>query len=184
MITDIYKRAREVAHQWHEGQTRDFTGEPYVNHPMRVAGILYELGFSTNMVMAAMLHDTIEDTPYTALQMRMEFGDEITNLVLMVTEPAKLRCETDKVSKTQRKAEFLRHLEDASQEAQCIKLADIIDNTLDMAKNCHVNTCRAERFLFAKRSMMLRLTKGDAILKLKAEKALDSLEKALHNAMK
>lgn len=181
MIVATYDEIRDKAKQYHEGQVRDFTGEPYVNHPLRVAGILYELGYSTNLVMAAMLHDVLEDTDCTEEEMRAFAGDKITDIVLMVTEPAKLRCEASEVSKGQRKAEFLRHLEGASKAAQCLKAADIIDNAKDMAKNCHINTGRAERFLFAKRSMLLRLRKCDVVLKLKAQEALDNLEKSIDN---
>ncbi len=72
--------ACDVAARWHEGQAR-LSGEPYITHPLAVATIVAELGMGHNVVCAAILHDLIDDTPYTAAQMRAEFGAEISTLV-------------------------------------------------------------------------------------------------------
>ena len=72
--------ACDVAARWHEGQAR-LSGEPYITHPLAVATIVAELGMGHHAVCAAILHDLIDDTPYTAAQMRAEFGAEISTLV-------------------------------------------------------------------------------------------------------
>ena len=78
-------RAFEVARDAHQGQFRK-SGEPYVTHPIAVAEILSELGMNTPTIVAALLHDTIEDTPYSLPQLRIDFGSEIADLVDGVTK--------------------------------------------------------------------------------------------------
>jgi GTP pyrophosphokinase len=83
--TEIAKieRAARVATEYHAGQYRR-SGDPYITHPVAVATIIAELAAHTEVVCAALLHDLIDDTNYTADQMRGEFGDAITDLVLQV----------------------------------------------------------------------------------------------------
>jgi GTP pyrophosphokinase len=81
----LLHRAHEVAHQLHDGQVRR-SGEPYISHPVAVAQILAELGMDTTTLVAALLHDTVEDTTYTLDQLRRDFGDSVTHLVDGVTK--------------------------------------------------------------------------------------------------
>ncbi|BCJ75730.1 hypothetical protein CS0771_52740 [Catellatospora sp. IY07-71] len=74
------RAAYETAARWHAGQLRR-SGDPYVTHPVEVAAIVADLGLSRVAVCAAILHDLVEDTPYTFAQMRAEFGDDVTALV-------------------------------------------------------------------------------------------------------
>ncbi|RZA26093.1 MAG: HD domain-containing protein, partial [Lysobacteraceae bacterium] len=60
----LLRRAWEVGAAAHEGQTRK-SGEPYITHPVAVAKVLAELGLDVETLIAAILHDTIEDTPLT-----------------------------------------------------------------------------------------------------------------------
>jgi GTP pyrophosphokinase len=69
----------------HEGQRRK-SGEPYITHPLAVAQILAELGMDTTTIVAALLHDTVEDTEYTMAQLRADFGGEVALLVDGVTK--------------------------------------------------------------------------------------------------
>ena len=69
-----------VAASWHQGQTRR-SGDPYITHPLAVATILAETGADDEMLCAALLHDTIEDTPYTLAALSCEFGAEVAALV-------------------------------------------------------------------------------------------------------
>ena len=66
--------------RWHAGQLRR-SGDPYVTHPVEVAAIVANLGLSPVAVCAAILHDTVDDTPYTFAQMRAEFGNDVTAMV-------------------------------------------------------------------------------------------------------
>jgi len=79
------ERAFLVAQEAHEGQLRK-SGERYITHPVAVAKILAELGLDSETIIAALLHDTIEDTPYSLKELRRDFGDEIADLVDGVTK--------------------------------------------------------------------------------------------------
>ncbi|MEO9222195.1 MAG: HD domain-containing protein, partial [Mycobacteriaceae bacterium] len=68
------QRAYDVADAHHEGQLRK-SGDPYITHPLAVATILAELGMDTTTLVAALLHDTVEDTGYALEELRTEFGD-------------------------------------------------------------------------------------------------------------
>ena len=69
----LLQRAYDTAARWHAGQFRK-SGDPYITHPLAVATILANLGMDTTTLVAALLHDTIEDTDYTLEQMRGDFG--------------------------------------------------------------------------------------------------------------
>ena len=75
-IADV-RRAYELANAAHEGQLR-LTGEPYICHPLSVALILADMRMDANGIMAAIMHDVIEDTPVTPDDIRALFGPEIT----------------------------------------------------------------------------------------------------------
>jgi (p)ppGpp synthase/HD superfamily hydrolase len=77
---ELIRRAYDVAASWHEGQTRR-SGDPYITHPLAVATILAETGADDEMLCAALLHDTIEDTPCTLASLSPEFGTGVTALV-------------------------------------------------------------------------------------------------------
>lgn len=81
----LLREAYRVAAAMHQGQTRD-SGEPYIVHPVAVARILADLGLDTATIAAALLHDTVEDTSYTLIDLRNQFGDTIAGLVDGVTK--------------------------------------------------------------------------------------------------
>jgi GTP diphosphokinase / guanosine-3',5'-bis(diphosphate) 3'-diphosphatase len=81
----LVERAYDVAAYHHREQKRK-SGDPYITHPLAVAAILAELGMNTETLCAALLHDTVEDTPYSLEQLRADFGDEIAALVDGVTK--------------------------------------------------------------------------------------------------
>lgn len=83
-------RAFEVGAQAHEGQTRK-SGEPYITHPVAVAGILAELGMDAETIIAAILHDTLEDTALSRSALAAEFGETVAELVDGVTKLDKMR---------------------------------------------------------------------------------------------
>ncbi|MGV0992736.1 MAG: RelA/SpoT family protein [Mycobacterium sp.] len=81
----ILQRAYEVAETKHVSQMRR-SGDPYITHPLAVANILAELGMDSTTLVAALLHDTVEDTGYTLEALTAEFGDEVGHLVDGVTK--------------------------------------------------------------------------------------------------
>ncbi len=83
------RHAYDVAEAAHEGQFRK-SGDPFISHPLAVAHILAELGMDTTTLVAALLHDTVEDTTYTVGQLRADFGSEVALLVDGVTKFEKI----------------------------------------------------------------------------------------------
>src|SRR5215469_9143090 len=81
----LIDRAYEVAAHWHAGQMRK-SGDAFITHPLAVTTILAELGMNTDTICAALLHDTVEDTPYTLVELRGEFGEDVAALVDGVTK--------------------------------------------------------------------------------------------------
>jgi RelA/SpoT family (p)ppGpp synthetase len=79
------RRAYTVAERQHRGQPRK-SGAPYITHPLAVAMILAALGMDTTTLVAALLHDTVEDTPYTLGEVRADFGEDVAVLVDGVTK--------------------------------------------------------------------------------------------------
>lgn len=174
-LSENCSKALCFADEAHSGQMRDFSGEPYIEHPKRVAEIVSEAGMDDEHIIIALLHDTIEDTDVTSEQIHKQFGTTVGVGVDYLTEPAKARGDANSMPKEKRKAEFLRQLETAPKDIKAIKLCDILDNTRDMSLYYKKNTVRAEKFYFAKMDMLTRLIKSDPVLFEKAAKALDTL---------
>jgi GTP pyrophosphokinase len=85
----LLQRAYDVAEERHASQRRK-SGDPYITHPLAVASILAELGMDTTTLVAALLHDTVEDTGYSLEQLTDEFGEEGAHHVDGVTKLAKV----------------------------------------------------------------------------------------------
>jgi guanosine-3',5'-bis(diphosphate) 3'-pyrophosphohydrolase len=81
----VLRRSYMIAESMHRGQTRK-SGDPYITHPLAVAQICAELGMDTTTLVAALLHDTVEDTSYTLEALHGDFGPEVTHLVDGVTK--------------------------------------------------------------------------------------------------
>lgn len=94
--------AYEVAAQAHEGQTRK-SGDPYITHPLAVTEILAGLGMDQATLIAALLHDTVEDTDYGLDQLKSDFGAEVAQLVDGVTKLDKLTYGPTAEAQTLRK---------------------------------------------------------------------------------
>lgn len=90
---ELVKRAFIIARNAHEGQFRS-SGEPYITHPVAVACIIAEMKLDHEAVMAALLHDVIEDTPYTEEELAAEFGTSVAEIVQGVSKLDKLKFRT------------------------------------------------------------------------------------------
>lgn len=118
-------RARRFATKAHAGQTRKYTGESYIWHPVAVAGLVAMTDdASPAIVVAALLHDVVEDCAVTLGEIRSEFGPIITDLVNAVTDQSR----PSDGNRAVRKAIDREHIAKASPSAKTIKLADLIDN--------------------------------------------------------
>ena len=127
-MTDIFIKAVAFAADKHRNQRRkDAAASPYINHPIALVNVLANEGGITNndVLCAAMLHDTIEDTETTEAELRLAFGDKITAIVLEVTDDKSL----DKATRKQQQIEHAPHI---SIEAKMVKLADKICNLRDI----------------------------------------------------
>ncbi len=122
----MLQRAYVFAAKVHEGQQR-LSGEPYLIHPLEVAGVLAEMRLDPAAVVAGLLHDTLEDTLTTAGEIRRLFGDEVGFLVEGLTKIAKIEF----TSARERQAEsFRKMLVAMSKDIRIllIKLADRLHN--------------------------------------------------------
>lgn len=120
------KKAYELAAKVHEGQKR-LSGEPYIMHPLSVALILARLGMDDASIIAAILHDTVEDTELTNDEIKKEFGDTVAELVDGVTKIGRVPLQT----KEEQQAENIRKMLIAmSRDIRVIiiKLADRLHN--------------------------------------------------------
>src|SRR5687767_14586994 len=82
---EIIRKAYEFSEKAHQGQIRR-SGEPYISHPLGVAGILADLKLDTSSIITGLLHDTVEDTTVTLKDIETNFGLEVANLVDGVTK--------------------------------------------------------------------------------------------------
>jgi guanosine-3',5'-bis(diphosphate) 3'-pyrophosphohydrolase len=98
----LIERSYDVAAYWHRNQKRK-SGDPYITHPLAVATILAELGMNTDTISAALLHDTVEDTPYSLAELRGDFGEDIAALVDGVTKLDKVKYGDSAEAETVRK---------------------------------------------------------------------------------
>ena len=98
----LINRAYETAAQLHDGVFRK-SGEPYITHPLAVATICAEIGMDTTTIVAALLHDTVEDTDYTLEQLEHDFGPEVAHLVDGVTKLDKVALGSAAEAETIRK---------------------------------------------------------------------------------
>ena len=87
--TDLIRRAYAFSAKAHEGQTRQ-SGEPYLQHPLAVAGVLTFLKLDVPAIVAGLLHDTLEDTVATRSELEKHFGNDVARLVEGVTKIGKI----------------------------------------------------------------------------------------------
>jgi guanosine-3',5'-bis(diphosphate) 3'-pyrophosphohydrolase len=121
-------RAFDFAARWHTDQRRKgVKAEPYINHLAEVALLVSEStdGADANLVLAAVLHDTIEDTEATFDDLVTNFGQDVAELVKEVTDDKKIH-------KSQRKRLQVEHAPHLSLRARAIKIADKVSNLRSM----------------------------------------------------
>lgn len=125
----VFMRALGLVAEKHQHQRRKGSTQlPYVNHLIRVIDILWHVGEvrDVSMLLAALLHDTLEDTDTTAGELEALFGAEVLAIVQEVTDDKTL----PKATRKQLQIEHAPHLSNA---ARLIKLADKIDNVYDVS---------------------------------------------------
>ncbi|WP_175482684.1 RelA/SpoT family protein [Actinokineospora iranica] len=124
----LLQHAYDIAEEMHRSQRRK-SGDPYITHPLAVATILAELGMDTTTLVAALLHDTVEDTEYSIESLRADFGDEVAHLVDGVTKLDKVQLGTAAEAETIRKMVIAMARDP---RVLVIKLADRLHNMRTM----------------------------------------------------
>ena len=160
------KKAIEFATKAHEGQTRKYTGEPYIVHPLEVADIVKTVEHTEEMLMAAVLHDPVEDTDTTIQDIDREFGPVVAQLVDELTDVSK----PEDGNRAFRKGLDREHSAQASAQGQTIKVADLISNTKSITEH---DPHFAKVYMKEKALLLQLLDKADEILLKKAQKKVD-----------
>ncbi len=119
--------AQLFATKKHKGQIRRNSGESYIEHPLRVSRIVGKYTKNTDLIICALLHDTIEDTTATYLELKENFGENVANIVLSLTNDKK---EITRVGKTKY---LLKKMNNLNNGALLVKLADRLDNVSDLS---------------------------------------------------
>lgn len=125
----IIDKAFNTANSFHQGQLRR-SGEPYIIHPIAVANILVDLGMDYQSIVAALLHDVVEDTDYTIEQLTEEFGEDVAILVDGVTKLGKVQLNSRETKEEQQAENVRKMLLAMSKDIRVIivKLADRLHN--------------------------------------------------------
>ncbi len=124
-IKDAIKFAIET-HEINQKQKRKGKDIPYITHPLTVGLILATAGANEDVIVAGLLHDTIEDSMVTKEMIAEEFGQNVSDLVLSVTEQNK------ELSWEERKSEALEHIKTFSNDSVLLKSADLLSNTSEI----------------------------------------------------
>ena len=164
--SELVEKACEFATNAHQGQKRKFIGTPYINHALEVMEILNTITNDQDLLAAAVLHDTIEDTHVTKEDIEKEFGVKIASIVVELTN-----VRQDKnASRETKKTNDAQRLSQVSKEAQTIKFADMISN----GKDVHINNPEfAKTYLKEMGDKLKLMNKGDKKLRKRVQKILD-----------
>lgn len=161
-------RARSFATWAHRNQKRKYTGDPYIRHPEAVAALVRGVPHTEEMLAAAWLHDTVEDTEATARDIERLFGPAVAALVEQLTDVSRPSDGNRKL----RKAKDREHTSRSSPEAKTVKLADLIDNSRSIAAH---DPDFAAVYLEEKRLLLEVLREGNAWLWESAEACARSI---------
>ena len=125
----VIDKAFAIANQFHGDQKRR-SGEPYIIHPIAVCDILVDLGMDWQSLVAALLHDVVEDTPYTIEQLIEDFGEEVAVLVDGVTKLGQVQINSAETKEEQQAENIRKMLLAMSKDIRVIivKLADRVHN--------------------------------------------------------
>lgn len=128
-LTKKIQKALNVAATLHKDQKRKGVPVPYIVHPFAVSIILSNYTNDEDIIIAGILHDVLEDCSYTREQLIADFGQNIANIVMDVTEDLELKKEASKKdSWLERKNKYLEHLETSTEAALLVATADKINN--------------------------------------------------------
>lgn len=131
MIKENINKAYNFSKKRHEGQFRKFSGLPYFSHPKYVARVVERLTCNESLIIAAFLHDIVEDTETTIDEVNKMFGTSVASLVMELTNNKEDR------GKQTKKVYLKRKMLKMSDEALIIKLVDRMHNLIFLEKDCN-----------------------------------------------
>ncbi len=140
---DIIKKAYVYSAKVHQGQIRK-SGEPYLVHPLEVAGILAQLKLDEASIVAGLLHDTIEDTLATMEELTELFGPEVAQLVEGVTKLSKFSASANMTQEEKQAENFRKMIVAMAQDIRVI-LVKLADRTHNMRTLDHMPTDKQQR---------------------------------------
>lgn len=152
------------------GQKRKYTGEDYIVHPIEVMEIVKSVPHTQEMLAAALLHDTVEDTPVDFEDIEREFGKDVLILVQYLTDISK---PTDG-NRRRRKEIDREHLRYSSPDAKTIKLADLISNSKTITE---FDKHFARVYMKEKELLLECLTDGNPTLYARAKQIVETYNK-------
>ncbi|MGC2697719.1 MAG: HD domain-containing protein [Candidatus Angelobacter sp.] len=166
-VQRILEAARFAAQKHAQQKRKGANGEPYVNHLLEVAQLIAGSSdvLDTELVMAGLLHDTVEDTGVTPQELEERFGKDIAALVAEVTDDKSLPKET-------RKTLQIQNAPGKSERAQTLKLADKISNLRSLLANPPVgwDLERKQQYFEWARQVVAGLTAPNPVLKAEFDK--------------
>ncbi len=155
-MKNITLHATEFAGVAHEGQTRDYSGTPYIWHPIAVASWMSEYTNDPDLLACGILHDTLEDTDTTYDDLCGRFGKRVADIVYELTNRSN---REDTPLRADRRAQDAAQMAEASLDAQFVRLFDIAHNLSDIAS---ASPKFAILYMSEKRIMIDGLTKAKA----------------------
>lgn len=127
----MFDKAVKFATKAHGTQVRKYHGTPYISHPLAVAEIVKSVPHTEEMLVAAVLHDVVEDTIVTIDEIATEFGPVVAELVHFLTDISVL----EDGNRAHRKQLDAEHNSKGPAGAQTIKVADLIHNSTDISSH-------------------------------------------------
>ena len=158
-VMNTLERVTRFAHIAHAGQVRKYDQGPYIQHPLAVAELVGTCAenFTQDMIHAAILHDTVEDTEVTLADVDIFFGTKVRELVYWLTDIS----TPEHGNRAKRKEMDRIHIRNGPPEAQTIKLADLIDNSKSIEE---YDPGFAKVYMAEKKLLVADLKHGDKLL--------------------
>jgi guanosine-3',5'-bis(diphosphate) 3'-pyrophosphohydrolase len=179
-MEELLEKVREYADQAHGGQTRKYSSDRYIVHPIRVMNICHNFTKDVCILSAALLHDVLEDTsvkPHEMKQFLLSImeppnAERTMKLVVELTD-VYVKKDYPQWNRHKRKEMELKRLVGSSADSQTIKYADILDNCREIVQH---DRQFAKLFLNECRKILHQLDRGDQELR---QQALASVEEGL-----